>query len=72
MAVNVYLHAPSALPPGKERRTHLKLSEPQSQSERFGAEKSLFPLPAFEPRSVQPIHVTDCATPAPVILCIRV
>jgi len=43
--------------PGKETRTHLlgALMGPRAGLRRLGEEKSLFPLPGFETRIVQPV-----------------
>jgi hypothetical protein len=49
MEVRGQLNALAALPPKRKHRYTLKrrLGGPQSQSEHFGEEKNLFPLPAL-------------------------
>ena len=57
MAVCGRHHTPAAVPPGKKHRYRLntRLGGPHSRSERFGKDKNLVSLPAFEPRIVQPV-----------------
>jgi hypothetical protein len=51
MEVSGQLHAPAALPPGKEPRHPLgrRLGGPQSRSGRGGEEKNSQPPPGIEP-----------------------
>jgi hypothetical protein len=51
MEVSGQLHAPAALPPGKDPRYQLdrRLGGPQSRSGRGGEEKYSQPPPAIEP-----------------------
>jgi hypothetical protein len=57
MEVIGQLHAPVALPSGKELRYPLdrRLGGPQNRSGRGDEEKSSQPLPGFEPPMVQPV-----------------
>ena len=59
------LHAPAALPPGKETRYPLyrSLGGPQGPSERL---RKISPPPGFDPRAVQPVAnlYTDCVIAA--------
>jgi hypothetical protein len=49
-------HAQAALSPGITRYPLYRgLGGPQSQSERFGEEKIILPLPGFEPQNVQSV-----------------
>jgi len=54
MGVSDQLHAPAALPPGKEPSYTLdrKLGGPRSQPGRGGGEKNSQPLPGLEPRYI--------------------
>jgi hypothetical protein len=57
-ALNVgQLHAPAALPPGKELLVPLdrRLGGPQSRYGRGGEEKNSQPLPGIEPPIIQPV-----------------
>jgi len=57
-------HAPAGLPSGKTQYTlYTRLSIPQGRS---GQVLEISPLPAFDPRTVQPVvsRCTDCAVPA--------
>jgi hypothetical protein len=57
MEVSVQLHAPAALPPGKEPLVHMgwRLDGPQSRSERGGEEKNSRTLPELEPPIIKPV-----------------
>jgi hypothetical protein len=59
MEVSGQLHAPAALPPGKEPLVWYpldrRLGGPQSRSGRDGEEKNSQPLPGLEPPIIQPI-----------------
>jgi hypothetical protein len=52
----------------KARETNLvptsRLYRPHNQSEHFGKEKNLFPLPGFKPSNLQPNCYTNYAIPA--------
>jgi hypothetical protein len=65
MRVGGQLHAPAALPPGKETRYPLyrRLGRPQGRSGRL---RKILPPPGFDPRTVQPVasRYTDRAIPA--------
>jgi hypothetical protein len=65
MRVGGQLHAPAALPPGKETRYPLyrRLCGPQGRSGRL---RKISPPPGFDPRTVQPVasRYTDYAIPA--------
>jgi hypothetical protein len=56
MEVSGQLHAPAALPPGKETLvpTDGRLGRPQSRSRRGGDEKNSQHLPGLEPPIIQP------------------
>jgi hypothetical protein len=62
MEVSGQLHAPAALPPGKEPwyPLHRKLGGSQSRSGRGGEEKDCQPLLRLEPSMFQP--VAQCYT----------
>jgi hypothetical protein len=53
MEVSGQLHAPAALPPGKESLLQLdrRLGGPQRRSERGGEKKDSQPPPGIEPRT---------------------
>ena len=58
MEVSGELHAPAALPPGKYFRTTHRIGGwvgPRAGLDGFGEKKSLFSIPEFEPRTVQPV-----------------
>ena len=57
MEASGQLLVPAALPPGNKPRYPLnrRLGGPDSRYGRFGEGNNLFPLPGFEPRTVQPI-----------------
>jgi hypothetical protein len=57
MEVSCQLHAPAALPPGKEPRYPLygRLGGPQSRSGRSGEKKNSQPLSGLEPQIIQPV-----------------
>jgi hypothetical protein len=57
MEVSVELHAPAALPIGKERqyRLYRGLEGSLSLSRRGGEEKTSQPLPGLEPGIIQPV-----------------
>jgi hypothetical protein len=59
MEVSSQLHAPAALPPGKDPLVPLdrRLDGPQSRSERGGLEKNSQPQPEIEPQNPdRPTH----------------
>jgi hypothetical protein len=57
MEVSGQLHAPAALPPGKEPLVPIGwgLGGPQSRSGRGGVGKSSQPFPGLEPPIIQPV-----------------
>jgi hypothetical protein len=57
MEVTGQLHAPAALPPGKDPGYLIdrRLGGPQSRSGRGGEEKNSQPLPGLEPPIIQPV-----------------
>jgi hypothetical protein len=69
MEVSGQLHAPAALPPGKDPPRYpldRGLGGPQNRSGRDGEEKNSQPLPGHEPPIVQPVvrRYTNGAIPA--------
>jgi hypothetical protein len=56
MEVSGQLHAPTALPPGKERLVPFQQEAggPQNRSERGGEKKNSQPLPGLEPPPPSP------------------
>jgi hypothetical protein len=77
LEVSDQLHAPAALPPGKEPPVPLdrRLGGPQSRSGRHGEEKILTPTGTrnSEPSVLRFLasRYTDCAIPAPVSCEVR-
>jgi hypothetical protein len=67
MEVSGQLHAPAALPPGKEPQYTLdtRLSGPQSLSGHGGEEKNSQPLPGLELARSPPLY--HWAIPTPVL-----
>jgi hypothetical protein len=57
MEVSGQLHAPAALPPGKQTLVHIgrRLGGPQSRSGCGGEEKNSQPVPGFESPIIQPL-----------------
>jgi hypothetical protein len=57
MEVSDKLHAPAALPPGKDPGYPFgrRLCGPQSRSGHGGVEKNSQPLPGIEPQIIQPV-----------------
>jgi hypothetical protein len=64
MEVGGRLHAPAALPPGKNPGTHQigGWVGPRAGLDVLGEEKNLLPLPGFEPQTVKLIYCTDYTT----------
>jgi hypothetical protein len=54
MEVNCQLHAPAALPPGKEPLVPI-VYESECRSGRGGEEENSQPLPGLEPPTIQPV-----------------
>jgi hypothetical protein len=66
MGVSGQHHAPAALPPGMTRYPlHKRPNGPQGRS---GRVRNIWPVPGFDPRTVEPVasRNTDCVVPAHV------